>query len=75
MVLTQQMGTQILLVQLVQVDMPALKKACLKAIFTNVQLDTSAQLGQPALNLKKLQEFLAMIRISATRLCINFQTI
>jgi hypothetical protein len=69
------MVTRVLLVLLVQVAMHALKKACLKEIFLSVQLATSAQLVQPALNLKELKGLISMIRISAIRLFIHLQTI
>jgi hypothetical protein len=75
LVLIQQMVTRVLLVLLVQVVMHALKKACLRAIFTNVQQATSAQLDQPALNLKEFQGLISMICISAIRLFILFKTI
>ena len=62
------METRALLVQLVQVAMHALKKVCLREIFTSVQPVTSAQQVPTALNPKEFQGFLLMIRFSATRL-------
>jgi hypothetical protein len=48
--------------------MHALKKVCLREIFTSVQPVTSAQQVPTALNPKEFQGFLLMIRFSATRL-------